>query len=127
MAQINADPPPPQPTNWVSRITSYIFDIRFLGVIGQIAFIALLIFGAMTLFSNFGDNVGKLGDAQFRCRDGRISYRCAYDFMDNEAGFDISDTPLTYENTDSFWWAAFNGLVNTIRVGILDLWNPLPA
>ncbi|MFK7801521.1 MAG: ABC transporter permease subunit [Anaerolineae bacterium] len=122
MAQISADPPPPsESTDLGSKIFSYIFDIRFLGVLGQIGFIFLLVFGALTLFSNFGNNINKLGEAQFRCRDGRVSYRCAYDFMDNEAGFDISDTSLDYVNTDSFWWALTNGLVNTFRVGFLSL------
>ncbi|MEM7332327.1 MAG: ABC transporter permease subunit [Chloroflexota bacterium] len=121
MAQTTTDPPPPQSSRGISSLLSYIFDIRFLGVIGQIAIIALLVFGAVTLSGNFRQNIDKLGEAQFRCIDGRVSYRCAFDFMDNEAGFDISDTPLNYENTDSFWWAAFNGLVNTFRVGLLSL------
>ncbi|MEM7799574.1 MAG: ABC transporter permease subunit [Chloroflexota bacterium] len=123
MAQITAKPPP-QPDEGqgiVSRILSYVFDVRFLGVLGQIAFILVLVFGATTIFENFGANVNRLGDAQFRCRDGRTAYRCAYDFMDNEAGFDISDAPLTYTNTDSFWWALINGVVNTFRVGFLAL------
>ncbi|MFT5194274.1 MAG: general L-amino acid transport system permease protein [Cellvibrionaceae bacterium] len=122
MAQVSADPPPPSKSSDLgSKIFSYIFDIRFLGVLGQIGFIFLLLFGAATLFSNFGKNIDKLGEAQFRCRDGRVSYRCAYDFMDTEAGFDISDTPLDYSTSDSFWWALASGLVNTFRVGFLSL------
>ncbi len=125
MAQTTTDPPPPQASrglsSLLSSLLSYVFDIRFLGVIGQIAIIALLLFGAVTLSGNFRNNIEKLGEAQFRCIDGRVSYRCAFDFMDNEAGFDISDTVLSYENTDSFWWAAFNGLMNTFRVGLLSL------
>lgn len=118
----NADlPPPPGEQGWGARVLSTIFDIRFLGVIGQIVFIVLLIVGAQRIFSNFGGNVDKLGRAQFICRDGNFSYRCAYDFMSNEAGFDIDDTPLDYVNTDSFWWALWTGLVNTFRVGILAL------
>ena len=41
--------------------------------------------------------------------------------MANEAGFDISDAPLGYENTDSYWWALWNGVANTFRVGLLSL------
>ncbi len=116
-----ADIPPPEEQSIGSRVMSYIFDIRFLGVLGQIAFILLLLVGAQRIFSNFGSNVDKLGRAQFICRDGRFAYRCAYDFMDNEAGFDIDDTALDYVNTDSFWWALTNGIVNTFRVGLLAL------
>lgn len=119
MSQISATPSPPTSNSFVSRIASYIFDVRFLGVLGQIAFIIVLILGARTLFSNFAGNAAKLGEAQFICRDGSFSYRCAYDFMDNEAGFDISDAPLEYTNTDSYWWAFYNGILNTFRVGLL--------
>lgn len=120
MAQITSEPPPP-PNSIVDQITSYIFDVRFLGVLGQIAFIALIIFGFSGIGQNFADNASKLGEAQFICRDGRFSYRCALDFMDNEAGFDISDAPLGYVNTDSYWWALANGIANTFRVGLLAL------
>ncbi|MCA9995862.1 MAG: ABC transporter permease subunit [Anaerolineales bacterium] len=119
MGQISATPSPPTSNSLVSRLASYIFDVRFLGVLGQIAFIIVLILGARTLFSNFAGNAAKLGEAQFICRDGSFSYRCAYDFMDNEAGFDISDAPLEYTNTDSYWWAFYNGVLNTFRVGLL--------
>lgn len=121
MARLSADPPPPETKSLVQRLTSYIFDVRFLGVLGQIGFIALVLLGFNTLFSNFAANASKLGDSQFICRDGRFSYRCAYDFMDNEAGFDISDAPVEYENTDSYWWALYNGVLNTFRVGLLAL------
>lgn len=128
MAQTTVNPPgsdtnipPPEDQGFGSRVMSYIFDIRFLGVLGQIAFILLLIIGAQRIFSNFGSNVDKLGRAQFICRDGRFAYRCAYDFMETQAGFDIDDTILDYVNTDSFWWALTNGIVNTFRVGILAL------
>ena len=119
MAQISADSKPSPSKSLLSRIASYIFDIRTLGVLGQIAFIFIVYFSISTIFSNFAGNADKLGSAQFICRDGSFSYRCAYDFMDNEAGFDISDSPLEYTNTDSYWWALYNGFLNTLRVGLL--------
>jgi general L-amino acid transport system permease protein len=62
-----------------------------------------------------------LGRAQLICRDGSVSARCAYDFMSSEAGFDISDTLLPYTNTDSYWYAFYLGLLNTLRVGLLGV------
>ena len=121
MAQIVTDPSPIRPKGPFSKLISYIFDVRFLGVIGQILFIALLVYGTVSIGQNFLGNVGKLGEAQFRCASGNISFRCAYDFMQGNAGFDISDTMLNYETTDSFWWAFINGLANTFRVGLLAL------
>jgi len=121
MAQLVTDPSPIKPKGPLAKLVSYIFDVRFLGVIGQILFIALVVYGAVSIGQNFAANVGKLGEAQFRCADGNFSYRCAYDFMQDDAGFDISDTMLDYETTDSFWWAFVNGIVNTFRVGLLAL------
>lgn len=119
MAQIVSDPSPIKPKGFFARSLSFIFDIRFLGVIGQILFIALLVYGALAIGNNFVGNVGKLGEAQFRCDDNSFSYRCAYDFMQDNAGFDISDPPLRYDTSDSYWWAFLNGLFNTFRVGLL--------
>ncbi|MEM8861142.1 MAG: ABC transporter permease subunit [Chloroflexota bacterium] len=122
MAQISANPPPSSDSSsLLTRILATIFDVRVLGVIGQIAFIVLVVIGFRTIFANFGDNVAKLGEAQFICRDGRFDYRCAYDFMENEAGFDISDPPLEYVNTDSYWYAVYLGFLNTLRVGLLGV------
>lgn len=121
MAQLASDPTPAQSKGIVSHLISYIFDIRFLGVIGQIAFIALLVYGTISIGTNFVANADKLGEAQFRCSEGGSSFRCAYDFMSENAGFDISDTVLEYETTDSFWWAFLNGIINTFRVGLLAL------
>lgn len=121
MAQLASDSPTIQSKGLISQFISYIFDVRFLGVIGQIAFIALLVYGAISIGTNFIANADKLGEAQFRCSEGGSSFRCAYDFMSENAGFDISDTLLEYETTDSFWWAFLNGIVNTFRVGLLAL------
>jgi general L-amino acid transport system permease protein len=60
-----------------------------------------------------------LGETQFICRDGTFNYLCAYDFMSSEAGFDISDTILDYVNTDSYWFAFLNGVLNTLKVGLM--------
>jgi len=103
------------------RIFNYLFDIRFLGVLGQIGFIILVIFGLRAIGGNFAQNAQKLGEAQFICRDGSFSYRCAYDFMESEAGFDISDTPIDYTNTDPYWKAFFIGVLNTLKVAILGV------
>lgn len=118
MSQI-AGKPPTTSSSIVSRVASYVFDVRFLGVLGQIAFIFFVILAFQSLAGNFANNADKLGESQFICRDGRFSYRCAYDFMDNEAGFDIADPPLDFINTDSYWFAFFNGFLNTIRVGLM--------
>ena len=58
MAQTVATPPPVNKA-LSSRISSYIFDIRFLGVLMQIAFIALIILGAAQLGNQFCPECGQ--------------------------------------------------------------------
>ena len=41
--------------------------------------------------------------------------------MENEAGFDISDTLVPFVNTDSYWWAFYVGVINLFRVGLLGV------
>ena len=94
-------------------------DTRILGVFGQIGFIILAIFFFRLITTNFAANVGDLGESQFICRDGTFSYLCAYDFIYSEAGFDLSDTVLEYVNTDSYYFAFVNGILNTLKVGLM--------
>ncbi|MFQ5419733.1 MAG: ABC transporter permease subunit [Anaerolineae bacterium] len=118
-----ASPPPksPQSAPFLRTALGFIFDVRILGVLGQIGFILLVVFGVRAIGGNFAENAGKLGESQFICRDGTFSYRCAYDFMGSEAGFDISDTALDYTNTDSYWYAFYLGILNTLKVAILGV------
>ncbi len=108
----------PETISFWRTATNYLFDLRFLGVLGQIGFILFVVVSIRSIGGNFSQNVGKLGESQFICRDGSFSYRCAYDFMDSEAGFDISDTVVEYENTDTYWHAFNLGILNTLKVAI---------
>lgn len=94
-------------------------DTRILGVFGQIGFIIVAVLFFRLITTNFTANVNKLGESQFICRDGSFSYLCAYDFMNSEAGFNIGDTVLDYVNTDSYWVAFLNGILNTLKVGLM--------
>ena len=116
MARMKARLPPQ-----LLQATSFWRDVRVLGVLGQIGFVVLVILATRTLGANFLANVRKLGEAQFICRDGASNLRCAYDFMSSEAAFDISETLLEYEVTDSYWYAAYLGLLNTIEVAVIGI------
>lgn len=125
MAQISAKPPN-QERSTLSRIASFVFDVRFLGVLGQIAFVAAVFLGFQFLGGNLITNLSEYS-SQFICsgEEGaaqvltETAFKCAFDFMDNEAGFDISDTPVTYVNTDTYWRAFYVGVLNLMRVGLL--------
>lgn len=116
MAQIDS---PPQTELQAKQSVPFWRDTRILGVFGQIGFIILIILFVRIIGTNFAANVNKLGESQFICRDGTFSYLCAYDFMSSEAKFDIGDTVLEYTNTDSYWFAFLNGVLNTLKVGLM--------
>ena len=116
MAQV-AGPPPTELQ--AQQSVPFWRDTRILGIFGQIGFIILAIFFFRLITSNFAGNVNKLGESQFICRDGTFSYLCAYDFIYNEAGFDLSDTVFEYENTDSYVEAFGQGIANTLKVGLM--------
>jgi general L-amino acid transport system permease protein len=94
-------------------------DTRILGIFGQIGFIIVAVIFFRIITGNFLSNVYKLGESQFICRNGDFSFLCAYDFMGSEAGFNLGDTVLQYVNTDSYWFAFLNGILNTLKVGLM--------
>jgi general L-amino acid transport system permease protein len=116
MAQV-AGPPPTELQ--AQQSVPFWRDTRILGVFGQIGFIVLAILFFRLITTNFAGNVDKLGESQFICRDGTFSYLCAYDFIYNEAGFDLGDTVIEYVNTDPYYFAFWNGILNTLKVGLL--------
>ncbi|MCA9980303.1 MAG: ABC transporter permease subunit, partial [Anaerolineales bacterium] len=97
-------------------------DIRIIGVFAQLVFIALTIVAGYWFFNNISNNIDTLGEAQFICRDGSSSFRCAFDFMSSQAQFDISETTLLeYEPSDSYWDALGVAFLNTIKVIVLGV------
>jgi ABC-type amino acid transport system permease subunit len=116
MAQV-AGPPPTELQ--AQQSVPFWRDTRILGVFGQIGFIVLAILFFRLITTNFAGNVDKLGESQFICRDGTFSYLCAYNFIYNEAGFDLGDTVIEYVNTDPNWFAFRNGILNKLKVDLL--------
>ena len=116
------------PSSILTRVISFLFDVRVLGVLGQVAFIIAVFVGFQFLGGNLITNLSDYS-AQFICASeegtttgtNETAFKCAFDFMDNEAGFDISDTLVPFVNTDSYWWAFYVGIINLLRVGLLGV------
>lgn len=96
-------------------------DIRVLGVLAQIAFVIVVVISISWLVTNILGNLTTLGENQFLCRDGTSSVRCAFDFLRLDAQFDISETLITYDPSDSYARALLVGLGNTIRVTVFGV------
>ena len=121
MAQTTIPPEGTQKDPAWRVLFNYLFDVRVLGVLGQIGFIVIVVLFFQAIGGNFAENANRLGESQFICRDGSFSYRCAYDFMDSEAGFDVSDTVGDISNTDPYWAVFYQGVLNTLRVAVLGV------
>ena len=91
-------------------------DIRVLGVLAQIIFVIAVILAAAWLFNNVTQNLESLGENQFLCRDGSTDLRCAYDFLSLDASFDISESMISYDPSDSYSRALLVGALNTVKV-----------
>lgn len=99
-------------------------DGRVLGVLAQILFVVVVGAAIYWFLSNVAANLGRLGSSQFVClygTDEQWSYRCAFDYLASEAQFDISESVIEYETSDSYWRAIQVGLLNTVKVSIVGI------
>ncbi len=83
-------------------------DVRILGILGQIIFMALVLMGLGWLIANFIEN-SKIQGLQL-----------GFDFINTTAAFDIAEG-IAYKSTDTFGRALWVALVNTIRVSFIGI------
>jgi general L-amino acid transport system permease protein len=84
-------------------------DIRFLQVLGQVIFILLLALAAGFLYANVSTNLARQG------------LTVGYGFISNPASFDIGESYISYESSNSYGRAILVGLVNTLVVSALGI------
>ncbi len=91
------------------NIKAFWRDIRFLQILAQIVFILALVLTAGYLYANVTENLARQG------------LTVGYGFMKNPASFDISESYIPYEASDSYRRALEVGLVNTIVVTVVGI------
>ncbi len=96
-------------------------DSRVLGVLAQIASLVVVIAALAWVARNVTGNMSTLGGSQFLCQDGSSSARCAFDFLRLDAAFDISESLIPYDPSDSYARALLVGLLNTLKVSLLGI------
>ncbi|MGF1673119.1 MAG: amino acid ABC transporter permease [Rivularia sp. (in: cyanobacteria)] len=84
-------------------------DRRFWQIATQVIAVIIAIAIAMVLWINVTRNLQRLG----------IEF--GFDFLQQEASFDIGETPINYQPTDSYSRALWIGLLNTLRVAIAGI------
>ncbi|GIK39134.1 MAG: hypothetical protein BroJett011_29670 [Chloroflexota bacterium] len=100
--------PPLKPTGPKEAAIPFWRDVRILGIIGQVIFIALVLMGLGWLIANFIENSTIQG------------LQLGFEFINTTAAFDIAEG-IAYESTDTFGRALWVGLVNTIRVSFIGI------
>lgn len=101
-----ASPPPPLSQSSVP----FYRDVRVLRVLVQIAFVALVLLVGWFLWNNVVRGMARIGGA------------FSFAFLENAASFALSETSLPYDPaTDSYLYAFFIGVLNTLRVVIVGI------
>lgn len=79
-------------------------DIRFIRIVMQIGFVILIALVAGGLYANMRTNLERRG------------LTLGYGFLDSTAGFDIGETFVEYEASNTYGQALVTGLINTLVV-----------
>jgi His/Glu/Gln/Arg/opine family amino acid ABC transporter permease subunit len=98
-------------TPTVSRplLPAFLRDLRVLQIIGQIIFAALLVLIVSQVWTSI------LLSLQSKNLTPNLT------FLQNRAGFDISEAPTWYSADTSYWTAFQVGVLNTLRVVVIGL------
>ncbi|MBE9003605.1 ABC transporter permease subunit [Fortiea sp. LEGE XX443] len=84
-------------------------DNRFWQFVGQFIAVLLAVAVVAILWSNLNRNLRQLG-IQF-----------GFDFLKQQASFDIGETAINYRPTDTYTLALWVGLINSLRVAITGI------
>ena len=91
------------------RVAPFWRDIRFIRLAAQIVFVLALAAAASFLYTNLQANLARRGIA------------LGYGFLGSTAGFDIGETFILYQASDTYARALLAGMVNTLVVVIYGI------
>lgn len=86
------------------RMPKLLRDARFLRVAGQVLAVLLFVLVAFVIWDNLTYNLRQLG------------IELGFDFLKSQASFDIGETLISYDRSNSFGRAIIVGLINSLRV-----------
>ncbi len=84
-------------------------DYRFWRILGQFLAVFLTAIVVVILWENLNRNLQQLG-IQF-----------GFDFLNQQASFEIGERPISYKPTDTYSRALWVGLINSLRVAIAGI------
>ncbi len=91
------------------NIKAFWRDIRFLNILAQAVFIVALVLAALYLYRNVSANLARQG------------LTVGYGFMKNPASFDIGESFISYDPSNTYGRALLVGVVNTLVVSALGI------
>jgi general L-amino acid transport system permease protein len=91
------------------QVSAFWRNVRVLQVLAQIVFVLLLALAAGFFYANVATNIDRQG------------LTVGYDFITNPASFDIGESYVPYEPSDSYGRALLVGLVNTLVVSAVGI------
>jgi general L-amino acid transport system permease protein len=91
------------------NIRAFWRDTHFLQVLAQVAFVLLVALGAGLLYANLSANLARQG------------LTAGYGFLTNPASFDIGESYIAYNASNSYGRAILVGLINTLVVSALGI------
>ncbi|MBI3915063.1 MAG: ABC transporter permease subunit [Chloroflexi bacterium] len=102
---------PPQSSASVSARTSVPFwrDVRVLTILAQIIFVVAVAVAGGYLYANLASAMQRRGLV------------AGFDFINNESGFEIGETLIPYQPTDTYGRAFLAGFLNTLWVSIVGI------
>jgi general L-amino acid transport system permease protein len=84
-------------------------DSRFWQIVAQIIAVIIIIIIVIILGINLNRNLQQLG------------LKFGFDFLKQQASFDIGETLISYQPTDTYILALLVGLINSLRVAIMGI------
>lgn len=84
-------------------------DLRILRVVGQIAFVIVVVFVLRELFLNAEYNVGQRGR------------ELSFDFLDRRAGFGIKESVISYHPNNAYQRALLVAFTNALTVAVVGI------
>lgn len=84
-------------------------DTRFWRIAGQLIAVFIAVIIITILWSNLNRNLRQLG-IQF-----------GFGFLQQQASFDIGETPINYQPTDNYIRALWVGLINSLRIAVTGI------
>ena len=88
---------------------SILNSMAFRSVIYQLLLAAFVVLGGLYLYLNVNANLDRQGIAT------------GWDFLTENAGFDIGEALIAYDSEDSYGFAMWIGVLNTLKVAVIGI------